>query len=194
MRSIRILPSAVLALTLVSGAVRSITLEGIDIPQQMGFPTAMLMLNGAGVRSKLFIEVYVACLYLETPGSDPAAIMAANEPQAVTLHIVSDLVTSEKLARAARRDMDRATEGRTGSIQPQIDQFMALFDEQVVKGDVFKLFYQPGAGTHVIKNDRTLGIIPGLAFKRALFGIWLSDNPTQKSLRDRLVGETSGAA
>jgi len=192
MRTIKTLAALVLALAVMPGPARAMTIQGIDIPEQMAFPSGMLMLNGAGVRSKLLIEVYVACLYLQTPGSDPAAIMAADEPQAVTLHIVSDLVTHEKLARAARRDMGRAMGGRTGPIEPQIDEFMALFDEEVVKGDVFTLFFEPGEGTHVIKNGRTLGVIPGLAFKRALFGIWLSDNPTQKSLRDKMVGEAAG--
>jgi len=31
--------------------------------------------------------------------------------------------------------------------------------------------------------------VPGLAFKQALFGIWLSDDPVQDSLKEAMLGD-----
>jgi hypothetical protein len=35
----------------------------------------------------------------------------------------------------------------------------------------------------VLKNGESRANVSGLAFKQALFGIWLSDNPIQKLLK-----------
>mgnify|MGYP006425027907 CR=1 FL=1 len=187
MRMIRKLPAVVLALAMAAGPLAAMTLEGIRIPDRMAVDSVTLSLNGAGVRSKFFIEVYVACLYLEAPSEDPVAILTADEPQAVTLHITSKLVTREKLAKAARKGMLKATGGDLEPIRAQFERFMRVFDAEVSKGDVFRLVYVPGSGTRVTKNNRNLDTVPGLAFKKALFGIWLSEDPTEQDLKESML-------
>ena len=181
----RIFPiAAILALLALPVQAAALTLEGIAVPERLEFGDVALTLNGAGVRKKMFIKAYVACLYLTAPSEDPEYVLAAEEPQTITLHIISGLVTSARMAKAAARDM-RKVYGPLESIQPQVDLFMDLFEEEVNKGDVFKLIYLPGTGTRVVKNERELAVIPGLSFKKALFGIWLSKkNPAVDNLRE----------
>jgi len=62
-----------------------------------------------------------------------------------------------------------------------------MFEGEIVPGDTFRLIYLPGKGTQVWHNDRFKGAIEGHDFKRALFGIWLSENPAQESLKDELL-------
>ncbi|HMP05316.1 MAG TPA: chalcone isomerase family protein, partial [Lacipirellulaceae bacterium] len=59
----------------------------------------------------------------------------------------------------------------------------------IVKGDVFDLVYLPARGVTVLKNGQRVGAIQGLAFKQALFGIWLSNRPADESLRVALLGK-----
>ena len=42
--------------------------------------------------------------------------------------------------------------------------------------------------THVLKNKDLQELIPGLEFKKAFFGIFLSDNPIQKNLKNAMLG------
>jgi hypothetical protein len=38
------------------------------------------------------------------------------------------------------------------------------------------------------KNGKMLGTIEGLEFKKALFGIWLGNNPADKDLKAGMLG------
>lgn len=181
-----LLRNALFALLIVTQSAHAMTLAGVRIPERLNFGDMTLELNGAGIRSKLFVEVYVASLYLQTPSTKPVQVLMADVPLVITLHITSGLVTGKQLARAAERDIRHVTDGATEAIQPELDELMRLFAVEVGKGDVFKLAYLPDVGTHLIKNDQILGIIAGKSFKKALFGIWLSDRTPVEQLRERL--------
>ena len=49
--------------------------------------------------------------------------------------------------------------------------------------------YEPGKGVSVIRNGTVKVTVEGLDFKKALFGIWLSDDPIQDSLKEEMLGE-----
>jgi len=166
------------------------TIDGIDIPETLCVGDHTLVLNRAGMREKMFVDAYVACLYLPESDNDPERILAADEPQAVIMHINSDLVTRKRLTAAVPRDLRRSTGKDFDSIRPQTEKLVAMIDGNVAAGDVFRFVYLPGEGTRVWHNDQSKGVLKGVDFKRALFGIWLSESPTQKSLkRDLLRGD-----
>ena len=54
---------------------------------------------------------------------------------------------------------------------------------------MFELVYVPGDGVRVIKNGKLGDTIGDRAFKEALFGIWLGDEPAQGSLKDDMLGD-----
>ncbi len=169
------------------------TIAGIEIPETLRAGEHTLLLNGAGMREKMFVDAYVACLYVSEPESEPERILAADEPQAVIMHITSRLVTRERLTASLPKDLRRSTDDDLDSIRPQVDLLLAMIDDEVSRGDTFRLLYLPGEGTQVWHNDRLKGTIEGLDFKRALFGIWLSERPTQKSLKRELLRGTRDA-
>jgi len=173
---------------------RALTIAGIEIPGTLEVGEHLLTLNGAGLRKKLFVEAYVACLYVPQPGGDPRRILAADEPQAVIMHITSDMVTRDRLTAGLPKDLARATGNNMKPIKDRTERLLAMIDSEVASGDMFRLIYLPGQGTQIWHNDRFQGLIEGLEFKQALFGIWLSDNPTQKSLKQDLLDPESVTA
>ena len=74
------------------------------------------------------------------------------------------------------------------TLHPQIQQFMSAFKQKIVKGDEFDFVYTPAIGTQIIKNRKVLTTIKSLPFKKALFGIWLSNQPAQQSLKNEMLG------
>ena len=42
---------------------------------------------------------------------------------------------------------------------------------------------------NIFKNETLKGKIPGFDFKKALFGIWLSDKPVDETLKKNLLGQ-----
>ena len=163
-------------------------MAGIELPQVMETPQTALLLNGAGIRTKFFLDLYVGGLYLKQKNSQAQKIIEADEPMAIKLHIVSSMITSEKMENATREGFEKATKENTKPIQLQIEEFIAVFKEEIKENDIYDLVYLPGKGVEVSKNGKLYTTIEGLPFKQALFGIWLGEEPAQQSLKKAMLG------
>ncbi len=183
----RFLTLSFLSLMLFSVTFTANALDGI--PKAFTVGKTPLVLNGAGKRTKFIVTVYNAGMYLQKKNNNAQQIMGANETMVMRLKIVSGLASAEKMKQALIDGFKNATNGNTAPIQAGINQLMeAAFKQPVNKGDIFDLVYTPGAGTQVLKNAKRVAVIRGLAFKQALFGIWLSNKPAQASLKSQLLG------
>ena len=158
-----------------------------ELPNALQAGDEKLTLNGSGSRTKYLMEMYVAGLYLEQPSSDPAAIVAADAPMAIRLEITSGLVTEAKLVDSLNEGFHNATGGKPEPIRKEIDLLRKCLAGKIAKGDVLDLVYLPGHGVIVAKNGERQGAIEGIAFKRALFGVWLSKNPADKELKRAML-------
>lgn len=163
---------------------------GATLPNTETFKGQTLVLNGSGVRERLWIDLYAAGLYLDQKSSNANNILTADKPMALKLHIVSKLITSDKMVEAVTEGFENSTGGKTAPIQPRIDQILSFFKEDIKKNDVFDLVYLPSEGGVVAyKNGERKGVIKGLDFKAALFGIWLSNRPADDKLKKSLLGQ-----
>lgn len=181
--------SSLLLTTVLSAPATALEVEGVDLPETYSAMGTELKLNGAGTRSKWFMDLYVGGLYVPSTINDGQAIINADEPQAITLHIISGMITSDKMKGATMEGFENSTGGDLSSIQSEVDAFLDVFSEEIVDGDVFDLVYVPGEGTRVLKNGEARSTIEGFEFKKALFGIWLSDEPAQESLKEKMLGQ-----
>ncbi|WP_148862426.1 chalcone isomerase family protein [Marinobacter fonticola] len=184
----KVTSALLLSLALV-GPTSALTVEGVDIPEQVSANDSKLMLNGAGVRSKWFLDLYVGSLYVPQNQSNAQAIIDADEPQAIRLDIISGMITSDKMSSATLEGFEASTDGNMAPVQAEIDKFMKVFKEEIKEGDNFDLVYVPGEGTQVYKNGEKRDTIVGMPFKKALFGIWLSDEPAQEDLKAAMLGK-----
>lgn len=147
-----------------------------------------LALNGSGAREKYFLDLYVAGLYLAQPSNQPATIINADALMAIRIVITSKLVSQKQLVESLEEGFQNATQGKVETIRNEIAQFRQCFADDIARGDIFDLIYLPGHGVVVLKNGKRQGAIAGLAFKQALFGIWLSERPADADLKQALLG------
>lgn len=183
-----VVPALLTALLSLPLTALAVTVNETRVPDTLNLGGQLLTLNGTGVRNKYFIDLYVGALYLPRNVDDANSILVADEPMALRLAIVSDRITSERMRESSLEGFEHATHGRTAPLQHDIEAFLDAYREPIRTGDVFELRYMPGAGTDIVKNDKVVTTIKGLAFKQALFGIWLCDEPAQTSLREGLLG------
>lgn len=181
---------AICFLVLISLAVPRLT-SAYELPPAIQAGEHKLVLNGEGSRNKAVWRLYVAGLYLLDSSNDASRIVAADEPMSIRIKITSDWVSQEALVESLQDGFKNATNGRTKDIDERILQFRKCFQEKITKGDVFDLTYLPKHGVVVNKNGRMKGVIPGADFKQALFGIWLSANPADKSLKQAMLQKGS---
>ena len=177
----------VIATTLTVNAQQ--TVSGVKVDAKLSLEGQSLVLNGAGTREKMWIDLYVGSLYLPKKSSNAADIMGSADAAAIKLDIVSGMITSEKMINAVNEGFENATGGKTAPLKAKIDKFKSFFKEEIKKGDEFIISNVPGTGVVVFKNGVKKGSIEGADFKKALFGIWLSNKPADKDLKEAMLGK-----
>jgi len=176
-------------LAFCAGAVQAVEVGGVELPDQLRLDDGQsLVLNGAGVRKKFFIQIYAAGLYLPARRQAVSAILAADEPRALRMHFLYQEVEKTKITAAwdeGFRNNLNASDYR--ALEERLARFNALF-EDAVADDVIDLVYRPGQGTAVIRNGEPAGMIEGADFNRALLGVWLGEKPADGGLKRGLLG------
>jgi hypothetical protein len=179
---------SIFCLSLLSIGAMAVEVAGVQLPEKLDVQEQSLSLNGTGVRSKFFMDIYAAGLYLSEASKEATAIIAQDKAMALRLHVTSGLLTSEKMEAATREGFEKSTNGNTAAIQSTIDTFIANFKDAIQENDIFDFVYTPMKGVAVFKNGELKSTILGLPFKQALFGIWLSEDAVQDDLKSGLLG------
>lgn len=161
---------------------------GVEMPETTEFAGQTLQLNGVALRKKFFIKVYACGLYVPKKSSDGTAIASADEPMMIRMAFIYDGVSADKLIDAWNDGFEAATHGNTAPIQAEIDSFNAMFTEEAKEGDVYLFQYEPGEGVTFVLNGVAQGSVQGLAFKEALFGIWVGEKLADGNLKDMKKG------
>lgn len=182
--------SAVLAFaTAFSAQGQTTEIADVDFKNSISIKGHTLNLNGGGVREKLWIDLYVGALYLTNKSSNGAEIMKADKAMNIRLHIVSGLITSEKMTDAVEEGFEKSTDGNQEKFRTQINAFKKAFSEEIKEDDEYDIAWVPGTGVVIFKNGKEHSTIKaGVDFKAALFGIWLCDDPADEDLKEGMLG------
>lgn len=168
----------------------ALEINQVKIEPQVSLANKDLVLNGAGVRSVLFVKAYVAALYLPSKMED-ANLVIANGPRKMVLHILRDIEVNE-LASAMLKGMRKNNSAKDlAEVTMQMASFGQVFGNipMVKNGDTITFDYVPGQGSVAYVNKTRLGdALPGDQFARVFFRIWLGDHPVQESLKRELLG------
>jgi hypothetical protein len=159
--------------------------SGVSVPDNVSLEGTSLHYQGAGVRSKFFIDLYVGSLFTQKADKN---VIKSQDVSAIRLNIISGLITSEKMISAINDGFDGATAGNTAPISAEIAEFIGVFSEEIVKGDQFTLVSTPGKGLATYKNNEKLSTINNDAFRQAVLSIWLGDEPADDDLKDDMLG------
>ena len=181
-------------LTLILISIPSVysqkTISGVTMPRKMMVGKTVLQLNGAGVREKMWIDLYVCGLYVKTKTTNAQNIIDSKEHCAIKIQIVSSLITSKKMSDAVEDCFKNSMGKPTKEMRTKIDNFKSIFaDDEIKQGDIYDIVYIPSKGVVVFKNGKIQPIIEGYEFKKALFAIWLGDKPADDDLKDDLLGK-----
>ena len=164
------------------------TSNAAEIPETIEYQGTELILNGYGTRVIFFMKVYEGSLYLENKTSNANKIISGNETMAIRIDVLSNMVTADAMKKALNEGLEKSTGNKTGPISSEMEQLSSSFNTGVSTGDFYEFIYLPESGTHVVKNDELVDVIQGLEFKKAFFGIFLSDNPIQQNLKKAMLG------
>jgi len=161
--------------------------EGVSIPEQAVVDGQTLVLNGAGVRTKFFFDIYVGALYLPALTTDAEQAIAGRGPKRVTMHFLYGEVGREKLTDGWTEGFEKnqSKEAMAG-LRKRLAQFNAMFTD-ARKGDVFVFDFLANGDTRVTLKGETKGVIAGEDFARALLAVWLGRKPADRGLKKAML-------
>jgi len=189
----RTLAAALIGVALASAALAA-EVAGVKLDDRVQIaPNAPeLVLNGAGIRTRFFVKVYVGALYLPEKKTTAGDVLALGGAKRMSLSMLRDL-TAQQLT-------DALNEGFAANNPPadqerykgQLAELLAVMTAlgQAKAGEVVALDFVPGSGTRVLVNGAAKDKpIPDEGFYRAILKIWLGDKPADADLKRGLLGQ-----
>lgn len=172
----------------VAASAQAAEIGGVKIDDKASVGGQELVLNGGGVRTRVFIKVYVGSLYVPAKATTLAAVLEKG-PRRIQMNILRDLSPDQLVGALSDGIKDNTSATELAAIQPQLDQMITVMKGfgAVKEKDVVTLDFVDGA-TRIGLNGAVKGTIPGDAFNRALTRIWLGDNPAQADLKKAMLG------
>jgi hypothetical protein len=179
-----LIPIAAL-LALPAGATQ---VGGVRFEERLPLGEDELRLHGVALfRYRVVIKAYAAALYL---GEGISADRALEDvPRRLEIEYFWE-IPAEAFAKVTVEGIARNVDAETmAGLRDRIERFNALYTD-VRPGDRYALTYVPGDGTILSLNGVPRGSIAGADFARALFSIWLGEEPFDDSLKTRLLGRS----
>jgi len=182
---VRSLATLLVALSLIASPAVAATHHGVDLADTATVSGKSVSLNGAGLRSVLFIKVYVIGFWTEKKVTSTDAALGAGAWK-VQLHMLRGL-EAEKITDGIQEGFTKNSASQLSALQARLDTFKTYFPK-VAKGDVIELAWQPGKGTVTRVNGAEKGVIEGKDFADALLKVWLGGDPVQQDIKDGMLG------
>jgi hypothetical protein len=161
---------------------------GVKLDDKVSMGAQELVLNGAGVRTRVVFKVYVASLYLPQKAADLAGVLSKS-PRRIQLNILRTL-SGDQLVDALNEGLaENNTAAELAAVKPQVEALATIMKsfKELKEKDVVTLDLVDGA-TRIGLNGEAKGSIGGDAFNQALTKVWLGDKPVQADLKKSLLG------
>ncbi len=161
---------------------------GVKLDDKVSLGGQELVLNGAGVRTKMVFKVYVASLYLPQKAANLQGVLAKG-PRRVQMNLLRTL-SADQLVDALVDGLNESnTSEQLAAIKAQTEQLVSIMKafKEAREKDVVTLDFVDGA-TRIGLNGKAKGSIAGDAFNQALMRIWLGDKPAQADLKKAMLG------
>jgi hypothetical protein len=189
-RSIAVLGFAALVLAALPGSAAEVAGVKIADTESVAPGAPPLVLNGAGLRKRLFLQVYAIGLYLPQKKASGAEAIAAPGPKRIAIHMLRDVGADQLTDSLIEGMRNNQSEAEMKAFEPRVAQLSAIMAEikEAKKGMRITLD-QVAGGTQVGVEGKAAGKpIAGEDFYRALLGIWLGEKPVQDDLKRALLG------
>ena len=177
----------ILLLLLLAAPAFAAEVAGVKIDEQTRVGSADLVLKGAGLRKRFFLQVYAMGLYVADRNADPVTQPGAKR---IAIHMLRDVEADQFVGALADGIRDNHSAAEAKALEPRVAQLGAILAalKEAKKGMLITLDGVPG-GTLVSVDGKPAGKpIEGEDFYRALLRIWLGDKPVQDDLKKALLG------
>lgn len=179
-----------LLLAVACNAVHGKEVAGVRVDPEARVGGIKLVLNGAGLRQKFMVDVYILGLYLPERTTVAEAVTDVAGTRRISLTFLRD-VSAQALIEALHEGVrDNSSDAEFARLKASADALAATMRPLGIAkmGDTVALDYLPEKGSQVVMNGQPVGLpIPGRELYRALLRIWLGHRPVDPDLKRALL-------
>lgn len=186
---------AAAALLSILALAQAAEVAGVKFAERIDGPgEGKLVLNGAGVRTLMSLDLYAIGLYLPETRRSAEEILLLPGPKRVAIRMLRDVSAeafTQGLIDGLRKNHSDAEMVRFG---PRIAQFTRIMAEnkEGKQGMAIDIDWAHGEGVRLRVDGQPSGQpIVGEDFYRALLRVWIGLNPVQDDLKAALLGAES---
>lgn len=175
-------------LAVFAAASMAADVGGVKLDDKVSVGGQDLVLNGAGIRTRMVFKVYVGSLY--TPAkADTADAVLAKGPRRVQLNLLRNLSADQLVDALVDGLKDNASEADFAAITRETDELVTIMKSfgEVKEGSVVTLDFVDGT-TRIALNGQGKGSVAGERFNHALTRIWIGERPVQGDLKKAMLG------
>jgi hypothetical protein len=186
-RYAKILLAAFLALA--TNLTSAAEVAGVRLEDSAKNGNTDLMLNGAGLRKKLFFKVYVAALYAPKKTANAAEIIESREPRRIEMHMLRDM-DADTLINVLKEGLrQNHSESELAALKTDTERFEIVMRGigNAKSGDLIVIDFSAD-GTSIGFNGQAKGGVAGSGFGKALLKVWIGDKPADAGLKQALLG------
>ncbi|NVK30511.1 MAG: chalcone isomerase family protein [Gammaproteobacteria bacterium] len=176
--------------TLFSAPVfAEMTVGGVKFGDSIEIDGMGLALNGAGVRHKLFLEVYAAGMYLPEATSNQQVALSVR-PALIRLVITSKLVNQARIAEAIDEGLTSGIgkDNIDAQTANDIQTLRGLFPSSISKGSVLDFYVGADESLTIRLDGQELGRFSNPKMGLGTLRSWIGDNPVEAKLKSGLLG------
>jgi hypothetical protein len=171
---------------LMTSPAWALEIAGVNVPPTVSVGQKVLNLNGAGIRTKFFVKVYVGALYTEKRVSTTDELLRDPGEKTVRMHFVHRKVEKEKIVEAFAEGL--ANNAPDAARSAEAKTFLSWFTNDFVKGDMVGIDVSADGALSASHNGKPLGTLRDAALARAVLRIWFGEKPADAGLKKGMLG------
>jgi len=175
-----------LSFLLLSSQAFALDVAGVNVAPTVAVQQKTLLLNGAGIRKKLFVKVYVGSLYTERKVTTPAQLLADPGEKLIRMSFVYKKVEKEKIIEAFTEGLANNSPGVARSAEAKA--FLSWFTADFVAGDTVDISLSPDGTVAASHNGKALGTVRSPALVQGVLLIWFGEKPADGGLKKGMLG------
>ena len=176
-----------LSFLLLSSHAWALDVAGVNVAPTVSARQKTLTLNGAGIRKKLFIKVYVGSLYTERKVATPAQLLADPGEKLIRMNFVHSKVEKEKIIEVFAEGLANNSPAVAPSAEAKA--FLSWFTADFVAGDTVDISLSPDGTVAASHNGKALGTARSPALVQGVLLIWFGEKPADGGLKKGMLGQ-----
>ncbi len=159
---------------------------GVNLEPAVTVNGQTLKLNGAGIRKKFFVKVYIGSLYSAKRLATPAEALHDKGDRLIRMNFLHGKVEKGKIVEAFGEGFSNNAPDLANSAE--VKKFLSLFTADFLRGDVVDLVLGADGSVVVRHNAKVLGSVSSARLAGGIMAIYFGDKPADEALKKGMLG------